>query len=81
MDMKCDDLLKALNEYVDGTLDSSVCEMFQSHLKDCKTCRIVVDNVRKTIQLYRGDTPCELPAEIQSRLHACLKDRWRQRQS
>ncbi len=79
MDMKCDELLKALNEYVDGTLEPGVCEMFQAHLKDCNPCRIVVDNVRKTIQLYKGDTPCELPPELKSRLHSSLKARWKQR--
>lgn len=77
--MKCDELLKALNEYVDGTLEPGVCEMLQAHLKDCNPCRIVVDNVRQTIQLYKGDTPCELPVEIRARLHACLKARWKQR--
>ncbi len=79
MSMKCDELLKALNEYVDGTLEPGLCDMLESHLKDCNPCRIVVDNVRKTIQLYKGDTPCDLPPDIKARLHASLKARWKDR--
>lgn len=79
--MKCDDLLKLLNEYVDGTLEPGLCAALQAHLDGCNPCRVVVDNIRKTIQLYRGDTPCDLPPEIRSRLHAALQARWKQRRS
>ena len=79
--MNCDDLLKALNEYVDGTLEPGVCEQFQQHLADCNPCRIVVDNIRQTIQLYKGDEVFELPVEFRARLHATLRDRWKSRQS
>jgi hypothetical protein len=78
--MKCEELLKALNEYVDGTVEPGVCEQFQKHLDGCDTCRIVVDNVRKTIQLYKGDHVIELPAECRHKLHATLRDRWKARQ-
>jgi anti-sigma factor RsiW len=78
--MKCEELLKALNEYVDGTLEPGACTHFQKHLEGCDTCRIVVDNVRKTIQLYKGDQVIELPAECREKLHAKLRERWQQRQ-
>jgi len=76
--MKCDDLLKALNEYVDGTLEPGVCEQLQAHLKDCNPCRVVIDNVRHTIALYKGEEPCELPPELKVRLHNALQARWKQ---
>lgn len=76
--MKCEELLTALNEYVDGTLEPGVCDHFQKHLEGCDTCRIVVDNVRKTIQLYKGDQLIELPSECREKLHAKLRERWRQ---
>jgi hypothetical protein len=75
--MKCEELLQALNEYVDGTLEPGVCDQFQKHLDGCDTCRIVVDNVRKTIQLYKGDQVIELPAECRQKLHATLRERWK----
>ena len=78
--MQCDELLKALNEFVDGTLEPGVCEQFQQHLAGCNPCRIVVDNIRKTIQLYKGDEVFELPVEFRTRLHATLRDRWKAKQ-
>jgi hypothetical protein len=79
--MQCEELLKTLNEYVDGTLEPGVCAQFQEHLAGCNPCRIVVDNIRKTIQLYKGDEVFVLPVEVRTRLHATLRDRWKAKQS
>jgi hypothetical protein len=76
--MKCDDLLKALNEYVDGTLDPGICETFEKHLAGCNPCQIVVDNIRRTITLYKGDEVFELPVDAKQRLHAAMRARWRE---
>jgi anti-sigma factor RsiW len=75
--MNCDDLLQTLNEYVDGTIDPGVCEQFQQHLAECNPCRIVVDNIRKTIQLYKGDEVFEIPIEFHNRLHETLRKHWK----
>jgi len=77
--MKCQEILKVLNEYVDGQLDPGVCEELQKHLQGCDPCRIVVDNIRKTISLYKDDEVYELPADFKARLHDALKDKWRKR--
>jgi anti-sigma factor RsiW len=77
--MKCDDLLKALNDYVDGKVDPAVCERFESHLEGCNPCQIVVDNIRQTITLYKAGEPYELPAEFQSELRRSLRDRWKKK--
>jgi len=72
----CKDLLALLNQYVDGGVDSSVCKELEKHLAKCNPCRVVVDNIRKTITLYRKDTPCELPVKFRNRLHAALRNCW-----
>ena len=77
--MKCQDLLKALNEYVDGTLDPSVCEDFEVHLEDCNPCQVVIDNIRKTITLYKDGEPFTLPAPFREQLYDCLETRWKEK--
>ena len=77
--MKCDDLLKALNDYVDGKVDPAVCERFESHLAGCNPCQIVVDNIRQTITLYKAGEPYQLPDEFRYELHRSLRDRWKQK--
>lgn len=74
--MKCDELLAMLNEYVDGTVDPAVCEEFERHMAGCNPCQVVVDNIRKTITLYKEGKPYELPQPFRERLHAALRQRW-----
>jgi len=74
--MKCEDLLRALNDYVDGTVDPAVCERFEAHLAGCNPCKVVVDNIRQTITLYKGGEPYPLPDEFRAELRRSLRARW-----
>jgi anti-sigma factor RsiW len=74
--MKCEEMLALLNEYVDGTIDPSVCEEFEKHMAGCNPCQVVVDNIRKTIRLYKNGQPYELPIEFRNRLHETLRRHW-----
>jgi len=76
--MKCEDLLKAMNEYVDGQMDLAVCKEFEQHLAGCNPCQVVVDNIRKTIRLYKDGQPYELPPEFCQRMRQALRDKWKQ---
>jgi hypothetical protein len=75
--MKCEELLKALNEYVDGQVDPAICDEFAEHLAGCNPCQVVVDNIRNTIALYRAGERYEMPQEFHDRLHSSLRDKWR----
>ena len=76
--MKCDDLLKLLSDYVDGEVDPAICKELEKHLSDCDPCRVVVDNITQTVRLYRGEQEYELPMTFRKRLHASLRDKWKQ---
>lgn len=75
--MTCEDILAALNDYVDGRRDTAICEALEKHLADCNPCQLVVDNIRQTITLYKFGRPVELPAELNERLHAMLRRSWK----
>lgn len=77
--MNCEQLLQALNSYVDGDVDPEFCREFESHLAGCNPCQVVVDNIRQTITLYRDGEPYPLPPEFQSRLRQVLKAKWREK--
>jgi hypothetical protein len=72
-------MLAMLNEYVDGTIDPGICEEFEKHMAGCNPCQIVVDNIRQTITLYKNGQPVEIPAECRDRLHAVLRQRWKEK--
>lgn len=76
--MKCEELLAMLNEYVDGTVDPAVCTEFEKHMAGCNPCQVVVDNIRKTITLYKEGQAIELPIPFRQRLHAVLRQRWKE---
>lgn len=74
--MKCEELLGALNEYVDGQTHTALCRAFQSHLADCNSCRIVIDNIRQTITLYRAEESVPMPSGLHDTLRAIMCQRW-----
>ena len=76
--MRCEELLAVLSEYVDGAVDPAICEEFEKHMAGCNPCQVVVDNIRKTITLYKEGKPYELPVEFRQRLHSALRARWKQ---
>ena len=77
--MTCEELLKALNDHVDGAELTEICEEFAQHLAGCNPCQVVVDNIRQTIRLYRDGQAYALPAAFQDRLQNCLKAKWDER--
>jgi hypothetical protein len=74
--MTCEELLKALNDYVDGAPLTEICEEFSQHLAGCNPCQVVVDNIRQTISLYQHGQPFEMPAGFETRLRQSLKQQW-----
>ena len=76
--MTCEELLKALNEYVDDETVLAVCREFADHLAGCNPCQVVVDNIRNTIRLYRAGEPYPVPAGLTARLGEALRARWKE---
>jgi len=71
--IECDEMIQNLNSYVDGELDSAICNDIEAHLRVCPKCRVVVNTLKKTIQLYREDgQETSLSPEAKQRLLSCL---------
>lgn len=75
--MTCEELLQALNEYVDDATVLAIYRDFAGHLAGCTPCRLVVDNIRNTIQLYKAGEPYPMPPEFSDRLRQALRERWK----
>jgi predicted anti-sigma-YlaC factor YlaD len=69
----CKQLLGTLSEYVDGDLGEELCHVLETHMEDCENCRIVVDTLRKTVDLYHMTAETDiLPGDIRQRLFKSL---------
>lgn len=65
----CRRLLGSLSEYIDGTLSESLCEEIEKHMSGCENCQIVVDTMRKTVDLVQICAgPETVPDEVRKRL-------------
>lgn len=53
MTITCEDLIKLLSDFIDGTLEPEVVEAAQAHLATCQNCSVVLDSTQRTILLYR----------------------------
>jgi hypothetical protein len=74
--MRCQELLKGLNDYLDEETRSALCRAFQEHVANCVSCRIVIDNIHQTIAVYRGGEPMPMPAGLHERLRSLMQGRW-----
>lgn len=72
---ECKQLLGSLSEYIDGALQAELCARIEEHLKDCEDCRIVVNTLRKTVELYEQQEPSDddLPDAVRERLFLKLE--------
>lgn len=77
--MTCEELLQALNDYVDGEQLAGICEEFAEHLAECNPCQVVVDNIRQTIALYRAGEPFAMPEGFQQGMQQKLKEQWKRK--
>ncbi len=77
--LTCEELLKALNDYVDDETVLAVCREFAAHLAGCDPCQVVVDNIRSTIRLYRAGEPYPMPAAFADRMRDALRAKWAER--
>jgi predicted anti-sigma-YlaC factor YlaD len=69
----CRKLLGSLSDYVDGELSEELCSVIDTHMKDCEDCRIVVNTLRKTVDIYHMTSEDEnLPGDIKERLFKTL---------
>jgi anti-sigma factor RsiW len=75
MDMQhegCGDLLAELSDYLDGEASAMVCAEIEGHIAGCEDCRVVVDTLRKTVQLYRRLPQPSLSRGATERLYRSL---------
>lgn len=69
----CQKLLASISDYVDGSLQGELCRSLEQHMAGCDDCQVVVDTLRKTIELYKVQNREDVPHEIRQRLFKRLE--------
>jgi anti-sigma factor RsiW len=79
--VKCNDFLKELTDYLDGTLSESTRAELDEHLHWCHECHVVMNTTKKTIEIYRDNQIYELPETLRIRLHEAILSKCRSTKS
>ncbi len=76
--MNCEEVIQELSDYIDGELGAALQHELESHLRECSDCKLVVDQTKKTIEIFCDCEPVELPAGVQARLHEALRRKFKE---
>ncbi len=66
--LNCEALLRALSEYIDGSLAPELCREIEKHLAGCDNCRAVLNTTKRSIDLVRDSTESPVPEAVRERL-------------
>ncbi|MGA2879485.1 MAG: zf-HC2 domain-containing protein [Bryobacteraceae bacterium] len=66
--LTCKEFLQELTDYLDSTVDAELRLKLEAHISECPNCFVILDTTQKTIRVYKGIEPQELPQEVHIRL-------------
>lgn len=71
--MNCKGVIREISNYIDGDLDLAAKQELEQHLGHCTECNLVVDQTRKTVEIFCDSEPVALPETVRSRLHQAIR--------
>lgn len=71
--LTCKEFLHELSEFLDDTVDTEIRAKLEKHVSECPNCWVIFDTTKKTLQVYKGMEPQEIPEHIHNRLMAALQ--------
>jgi hypothetical protein len=70
--LTCSDFLKELNDFLDENADPCSRAELERHVQECPNCWVLVDTTKRTLQVFKGEEPQELPSGVHERLMEAL---------
>jgi anti-sigma factor (TIGR02949 family) len=64
----CEDVRTALSEYLDGNVSPELRRELERHLTECRTCQVLYDTTKKTLQIVTNVGSFEVPEAASERL-------------
>ncbi len=66
--LTCKEFLQELTDYLDSNVDAELRVKLERHISECPNCFVILDTTQKTIKVYKGFEPQEIPQEVHVRL-------------
>lgn len=64
----CEQVRSALSNYLDDDVSPELRRELERHLAECRTCRVLYDTTRKTLQIVTNAGSFEFPEALSERL-------------
>lgn len=61
--LTCAEFLAEFGDYLEDAISPEVRAQLEQHLHECKTCKVIVDSTRKTIQIVTESGCFALPED------------------
>ena len=61
--LSCAEFLAEFGDYLEQSASPKVRARLEEHLRECKTCQVIVDSTRKTIRIVTDSDSFTLPAD------------------
>ena len=74
VEISCDEVWRALGDYLDNEIDPDLRLRMQEHFKHCLHCRALVDGANNIIQLVGDGRAFDVPEGFGSRLYRKLEN-------
>jgi anti-sigma factor (TIGR02949 family) len=71
--LTCKQFLQELNDYLDPNTDAEMKRRLETHVTQCPNCFVIVDTTQRTLQIYKGVEPQNVPEDVKSRLLKALE--------
>ena len=66
--LTCKEFLQELSDYLDSTVDAELRRKLEAHINECPNCFVILDTTQRTIKVYKGMQPQDIPQEVHTRL-------------
>ena len=60
----CDEFFAEFGDYLSNRVSPEVREQLELHLSQCRTCQVLCDSTRKTIQIVTESGSFDLPPDV-----------------
>lgn len=77
--MNCKGVIRELSNYIDGDLDLAMKQELERHLGHCEDCTMIVDQTKKTVEIFCDSAPVALPSDMRARLHEALHHKMKEK--
>jgi hypothetical protein len=71
--LTCKQFLQELNDYLDPNTDADMKRRLETHVTQCPNCFVIVDTTQRTLQIYKGVEPQNVPEDVKVRLLKALE--------